>query len=218
MPTHDHQDLCLPCQKALPWLKNACPRCAFPLTETNDKHALCGDCLKNSPQYSRTIALFSYQFPIDHLISGLKFANKLIYCQILGNIMAETITNYYQNKPLPEIIIPIPLHVQRLKERGYNQALELAKPIAKKLQIGLDRYSFIRIKTTKAQALISAKQRKQNIKNAFLPRKTINYKYVAIIDDVVTTGNTVREFSNILIANGIQKIDIWCCARTISFS
>jgi ComF family protein len=184
LPSHRKQDLCKACEADLPWQNN------------------------------NTTVIFHYQEPIDRLITGLKFANKLIYAKILGELMATKLKKHYQNKKLPELIIPIPLHKQRLRERGYNQALELARPIAKQLKIPLDFNSCIRTKNTAAQTLIPAKQRAQNLKNAFIINKKISAKYIAIIDDVTTTGNTINELSRILYQANINKVDIWCCAKT----
>lgn len=187
LPSLRQQDLCKACEADLPW---------------------------TNTQSSDTIALFHYQKPIDRLITGLKFANKLIYAKILGELMATKLIKHYQHKQLPELIIPVPLHKQRLRERGYNQALELARPIAKKLKIPLDFNSCTRTKNTTAQTLIPAKQRSQNLKNAFTINKNISAQHVAIIDDVTTTGNTIQELSKILYQANINKIDIWCCAKT----
>lgn len=188
MPSYRDQDLCRSCEADLPWVDISLP---------ND-----------------IIALFYYQYPINHLISALKFANKLIYAKVLGELMADKLVDSYKCESLPEIIIPVPLHKYRLRERGYNQALELAKPIAKQFGIPIDFSSCIRIKHTEAQALIPAKQRQKNVKNAFEVSKNFSAQHVAVIDDVITTGNTIRELSKVLLQSGVSRIDVWCCAKT----
>lgn len=117
---------------------------------------------------------------------------------------------------MPECIIPVPLHRRRLRQRGFNQALEIAKPLAKKLQLPVDFKTCIRTKHTRPQSELSAKKRQQNIKNAFTLKKPITAKHVAIVDDVMTTGNTVTELSALLRNNGVTTIEIWCCARAAS--
>lgn len=194
LPTNRKQDLCLDCEINLPWKKF-----------TNDQYSLL-------TRYN--IILFDYQYPIDHLIVGLKFANKLIYAKILGELMINKLKKFYQQIEYPEVIIPMPLHKNRLQERGYNQALELAKPISKQLNIPINNNLCQRIKYTKAQTLIPAKQRRNNIKEAFAIKKYFPYKHAAIIDDVITTGNTMTELCKILETTTIKSIDIWCFAKT----
>jgi ComF family protein len=193
----------------LPFLKDCCIRCAQPLSEGQ---SVCGACLKNKPEF-KVFAMFHYKTPIDQLILGLKFNNRLVNAKILGELLASYLKEQYQNQSKPEVIIPVPLHHERLRERGYNQALELARPIAKRLKIKIDYSSVIRTKNTLAQARLSAKKRKQNIKQAFNVEKIKNYKHVAVIDDVITTGNTATELCEILYKKGIGKIDVWCCAK-----
>lgn len=106
----------------------------------------------------------------------------------------------------------MPLHWTRLRERGYNQAMEIAKPVAKALQIPIDK-GVIRHKATQAQAMLSAKERGQNVANAFSTNSSYQGKHLVIIDDVVTTGQTIRAISNLLSERGANRIDIWCIAR-----
>jgi ComF family protein len=196
-------NLCIACENELPFIKNQ---------EYSISSYL-------SPALSvfnrKIIATFYYQHPIKKLILGLKFNNNLVNAKILGILLSDHLSNYYQNQPKPEIIIPVPLHPARLKERGYNQALELARPVAKKMQIKIDKFAVTRTKNTAAQALLSPNKRADNIKQAFKVNqsKIKQYKFVAIIDDVITTGNTLNELCKTLEQNGINQIDIWCCAK-----
>jgi ComF family protein len=207
-------DICMECEAELPWIQYACHQCGEPFdTKDNTK---CGDCLKQHPPFDKTIALFYYKKPIDNFITALKFADKLIYARILGDLLTVKLMKYYHNNSykLPEIIIPVPLHHQRLRERGYNQALEIARLIAKKLRIVIDYKSCRRIKHTQAQALLPFKERKKNLIKAFTVKHNFKAKHIAIIDDVVTTGSTVSALSKVMRKQGVQTIDIWCCART----
>ncbi len=205
-----HQDLCEDCYNELPILTQACPRCATPLLKTQ----LCGQCLIQPPTFDVTHALFLYQPPITSLILKLKFNHALIHARIFGELLAKKIRDdWYLHKPLPDIIIPIPLHVKRLQERGFNQALEIAKPIAKELKLPINNTASQRIKHTAAQATLSARERRQNIKNAFVINYDMANQHVAVIDDVITTGHTVMEFCNALKHKGARAIDVWCCAR-----
>lgn len=213
--SHRKQDLCLKCESGLPWLQKACPRCGLPFKGIYENVHECGQCLQNLMPFDKTIALFYYKKPIDNMITALKFANKLIYAKIFGDLLGEKLQEHYKYNKLPELIIPVPLHKKRLQERGFNQALEITRPIAKKLHLSIDFKSCQRIKYTKPQALISSKERLENIKKAFVVNKKFHAKHVAIIDDVMTTGNTVKELSKALRCQGVRNIDVWCCARTI---
>ena len=193
--THRDRDLCIDCENDLPFLR----QCA-------NSHLL---------PNMRIFALFHYQEPIQELILGLKFGNRLINAKIIADLFADYLAQQYEDQAKPQIIIPIPLHHHRLKERGYNQALELARPIAKKLNIPIDSSSAVRIKNTQAQAQLTAKERTQNIKKAFMINfaKLRQYKHIAVLDDVITTGSTATEFCNILFNYGINKIDVFCSAK-----
>ncbi len=203
--------LCKVCEKALPWNNRCCKRCALPIEQT-EQAPYCGQCLTHPPPFSSTIALFKYQHPIDQFITQLKFSKKLIYAKLLAKLFGEYINQHQIAKP--DCIIPVPLHPRRLRERGFNQALEIARPLAKLLKITLNFTSYQRQRHTKAQSTLSAKKRLNNLKNAFIASKPVHAKHIAIIDDVMTTGQTVTELSKIISQTCEAKIDIWCCARS----
>ncbi len=178
---------------------------------------LCGVCLTKPPPFNHTLALLTYIPPITRFITQLKFNRQLLYANMLGNLLAEKIKISKIQSPnsWPDCIIPVPLHRRRLRQRGFNQALEIAKPIAKKLHLPLDYKSCIRSKDTQPQSELPAKKRHHNLKNAFALKKSIATKRVAIIDDVMTTGNTLIELSKLLRKNGVEHIEVWCCARAV---
>lgn len=205
------QDICTDCLRDLPCLKEACIRCMRPM----DHSLLCGSCLRKEPPFSQVYTLYLYQSPITHLIMNLKFNNALTHARILGELLACKIKiQWYDQKPLPEAIIPMPLHPKRLKERGFNQALEIARPIAKILRKPLLFKECIRVKHTAAQATLSAKDRQANVQGAF-KISSIPYQHVAVVDDVITTGSTMNEFCETLKRSGVQMIDVLCCARPL---
>ena len=121
----------------------------------------------------------------------------------------------HRQLPLPDILLPVPLHANRLRQRGYNQALELARPIAAELKLPLDIDSCRRMKATAEQVGLSAKSRRSNIKGAFEVKDSFEDKRVAVIDDVMTTGSTVHELSQQLINAGAKQVDVWVCARAV---
>ena len=202
-----NQVICTSCYSALPWNNHACRQCALPL-ESGER---CGTCLCNPPAFAHCITPFRYEPPISTLIIQLKFQQQLRYARVLGQLLIESIVKYQHS--LPECIIPIPLHIQRLKQRGFNQALEIAKPLSKQLQIPLLDGHCYRRKNTLPQSQLSARARRRNLSAAFAIREKMPFQHVAIVDDVMTTGQTVRALSQMLQQQGIQKIDIWCCAR-----
>lgn len=209
-------NICVPCEADLPKQDHACFRCAQLLLNAEPRHA-CGLCLASPPAFDRTFALFSYQTPIVELITALKFQHKLPIAQMFGELLARKIkTEWYKNAPLPEIIIPMPLHAVRMRERGFNQAIEIAKPIQRELGLTIDFDGIRRIKATKAQSSLLATERKKNIAQAFWTSRSYAGLHVAVVDDVVTTGLTVGEISSVFRRSGAKRIDIWCCARVSS--
>lgn len=114
---------------------------------------------------------------------------------------------------LPDILIPVPLHTQRLRQRGYNQALELARPLSTAFNIELANDYCRRIKSTEEQSKLAARYRKSNLKNAFLVTEDLTNRHVTIVDDVMTTGTTVDELSKQLQLAGARRVDVWVCAR-----
>lgn len=207
--------LCEPCRRELPWLQNPCPHCG--LTGGGSVSAtplICGQCLQNPPPYQSTLALFDYLSPIDHCILSLKFHQKLEFAKILGELLAERVARHYLGKALPQLLIPVPLHKRRLRERGFNQALEIARPMAKQLRIPLEEYHCTRVVPTPPQSHESAEQRRKNLHQAFRVRQKLSVDHVAIIDDVVTTGSTVSELAVELQKNGVKRVDVCCIVRT----
>ena len=206
---HSSNILCANCQTHLPQQQHACIICANPLTISQQ---ICGRCLVKPPYYDNTHSLFSYKDPVDRFILDLKFHNQLKYAKMLGDLFADYLINHY-SQTRPDVIIPMPLHRARLRERGFNQALELAKPIAKRLNIPIMTTACQRIRNTKAQSFVNPGERKKNVNGAFSIKKNFQANHVAIIDDVVTTASTVNALSKTLKSH-INKIDIWCLART----
>lgn len=206
------QQICEYCQQNLPILIQNCERCAQFLK--GEANLLCGECLKNPPPFLKTYALFPYEFPITDLIIKLKFQHQLSHAKALGDMLTQAVlTHWYQQKTLPDLIIPVPLHRSRLRERGFNQAVEIAKPLAKNLQIPLDLQGIIRTKPTLKQSGLSAKERQRNLAHAFISTRDYTGLSVAVLDDVITTGYTVRSLCQTLRENGAENIHVWCCAR-----
>ncbi len=210
--SHPFLDICDDCISELPYKNQSCSRCALTLETSNSP--VCGHCLAKPPSYDVILSPFEYQFPIDKLITELKFRKKLYNTATLGNLFSQFIKA--KATPLPECIIPVPLHPKRLQQRGYNQALEIARVVSKNLNIPIDRQICERIINTEPQSDLTADQRQENIKNAFRIKQQQPYKHIALFDDVVTTGHTVETLSKLLRQQNIKIIQVWSVARVNS--
>ena len=206
------QSICEGCLADLAINLSACSGCAIPLPD--DVTGLCGDCQRKSYPFDSAHASFLYQPPLDRLLLDLKFDKRLQNAPLLGALMAERLLADGQD--LPELLIPVPLHHARLRERGYNQALELARMLANRLGMRVDARSCIRSRQTASQSQLSARARHSNIRNAFELVRPIDAVHVAIVDDVMTTGSTVTELAKLLKRNGVERVDVWVCARADS--
>lgn len=195
----------------MPILAHSCKRCRGKHSNTG----ICLPCLTGDPPFDALYALYSYQYPVTRLILTLKFNEALLYGKILGDLFADHIPQWYQNTPLPEVIIPVPLHAKRLQERGFNQAHEIAKPIARRFRLALDTESCLRMKSTIAQAKLTACERQKNLHQAFQVNRDFSQKTIAILDDVITTGHTITELATALKKSGAKRVDIWSLARAI---
>jgi ComF family protein len=202
------RDLCAACLAELPHNPVACRLCALPLAAHDE--GVCGLCLKLSAPLDGSIIPFRYAAPLDHLLLGLKFSQQLVNARLLGALMADAISERVDQ--LPDCIIPVPLHHSRLRERGYNQALELARPVAERLGVPLREGLVLRLKHTAAQSTLEKKERHRNIRGAFTVRGELP-AHIAILDDVVTTGSTVNELARVLRKAGAKKVVVWACAR-----
>jgi ComF family protein len=201
---------CADCKAALPWLSIACDRCATPLVEAG----LCGLCDARPPAFSHAIIPFVYASPVNSWLAALKFHEQLALSSFLADALLQKLLLFYQNKPWPQLIIPVPLHAKRLQQRGYNQAVLIAAYLARRLYIPLSRHSLVKVRATVAQTTLSKAARKTNLKHAFALDKIITATHVAIVDDVFTTGATVNEIASLLRRKGISQVDVWCVART----
>jgi len=204
-------DLCDPCERSLPWLVNACRQCALPLPDDVDGSLSCGRCLKKTPYFDDSISLFSFEGEVVRLIHLLKFHDRLAVSRLLGELLLRTVVQH--TAEIPDCILPVPLHKKRLRQRGFNQSIDLARPLAENWGVILDTHSIQRTRETQSQTGLDAKQRKRNIRGAFEVVSATNYKHVAIIDDVVTTTSTVNELARILKSNGVEKVSVYSIAR-----
>ncbi|MCW9024823.1 MAG: ComF family protein [Gammaproteobacteria bacterium] len=219
LPAQINTPMCRDCRNSLPTNTTCCCRCALPikidpvrLANESAKHNLyCGRCLQDPPPFFQSHIPYHYATPLINLLTGLKFSQQLHHARLLGNLLTQHLLPQLTSKP--ECIIPVPLHPQRLRQRGYNQALELARPAAQALNIKLDTQLCQRIKNTQPQTELSLRSRHANLRNAFQIAATVPYQHIAIIDDIVTTGHTVHELARMFKRAGVAQIEIWAIAR-----
>lgn len=201
-------DLCPGCAADLPWLSGGCPRCARPLAA--GRALTCGACLRRPPPFERVEAPFLYAAPIDHLIHAFKFRADLAAGRLLAQLLAEHLR---RRSELPELLLPVPLHPKRLGERGFNQAHELARVLARALGIPEAPALLTRTRHTPPQHGLAAKARRANVRGAFALSRPLPARHVALIDDVFTTGQTATELARVLRRAGAERVEIWVLAR-----
>lgn len=203
------RDLCTACAGDLVRNTRCCPRCALPLSAPAP---LCGECLAHEPPFAAAFAPFAYASPLDQLLMRFKFGGSLAAGRVLSELWIDAARA--APPPRPDAVLPVPLHDSRLRERGYNQALELARPLARALQLPLRIDILVRARATSAQSDLDALERRRNVRGAFgiLPGAVLP-AHVALLDDVMTTGTTLRECARILLRAGVARVDVWALAR-----
>ena len=168
--------------------------------------------LQQHKAWDRVVVPYHYKTPLAPLIHQLKFGHKLHLARLFGRLMLEHLQQ--QNIDRPDQILPIPLHNRRLRERGFNQALEIIRGPAKSLGIPLTRHSCERSRATPAQSRLNAAHRKENLKGAFTVHAPLEGAHIAIFDDVITTGTTMEMVAHALKQQGAETIQIWALAYT----
>ena len=200
---------CKSCQRDFARIIKACPKCGRGVLHGG---LPCPSCSKQPPAYDCLIAPFYYAYPVSLLIKLLKYKNKIEISHELGGALADQIRA--RGRPLPEAVIPVPLHPLRTIARGYNQACEIALAVAARLNLPVETGLVRRIRHTQPQVNLSPRQRRINMRGAFKLRPGHGYRSVAIVDDVVTTGATANEMAMLLRRAGMKTIEVWACART----
>jgi len=199
---------CGVCDTALPWLDAPhCPVCALP-TPAGE---VCGHCLKDPPLFTHSTAVFAYAFPVDKLIQALKYGEQLA----LASAFAEKLALRIDRSELPDCILPMPLHPAKLRERGFNQSLLLARALARKLEIELLPNACLRVRDTPPQSALPWKERRKNVRNAFRCDADLSGKKIALVDDVLTTGASLNALAGAVKERGATAIHAWVVARTL---
>jgi ComF family protein len=203
--------LCRACAGDLPRLPAPhCPRCALPAGDGGP----CGRCLAHPPHYDRTLAAFNYGFPLDKLIQSFKYGHRLALAVMFGRELAD-LARRAAPPAEADLVLPLPLHPARLRERGFNQALELARPVASALGLPLEAAACERIRPTPPQAALSWKKRESNIRGAFRAGREIAGRRILLVDDVMTTGASLNECARALKQAGAVQVTLLVLARTL---
>jgi len=198
--------LCAPCLADLPWLsRDACAVCALPLP----CGSVCGACLDRPPRFHRVESVFAYAFPVDALIHAYKYRGRLALARLLGDLLAQRVALDV------DAIVPMPLARGRLAERGFNQALEIARVVAARTGVALLPRACRKVTDTPAQATLPWKERASNVRRVFVCDADLGGRRIAVVDDVLTTGATLNELARVLRKAGAAEVRGWMVARTL---
>lgn len=203
------RDFCDGCERALPVLLSCCSCCATPLALESADDPLCGACQQHVRPYALVRAPFRYDTPIDRLIQGAKYAGRLDWLALLGRRLIEHVESRAAEI---NAVTAVPLHTSRLRERGYNQSLELARALARHLRLPL-LHVVRRVRATAPQAELAREDRHNNVRNAFAATHAIDGLRLALVDDVMTSGATVEAVSRCLRKAGAASVEVWVVAR-----
>ncbi len=198
--------LCAGCQAQLPRLTaQRCPQCATPTAQGD----LCGRCLTDPPAFNAVTAAWIYAWPLTPVIQQFKYAGNLALTRLLAEAICGAVST-----PV-DLVIPMPLAPARLRARGFNQALELARQVCRATQTPLAAGACRRVLDAAPQAILPWRQRAKNIRGAFVCDADLQGLRVAVVDDVITTGATLNELARTLRKAGAIEVHGWVAARTL---
>jgi len=198
--------LCENCERLLPVSPFRCPRCAVPMPEARE----CADCLRDPPAFDDVTAAFDYRFPVDRLVRRFKFSADLAVGAYLGTALARAVDAL----PRPDLVLASPASAARIRERGFNPALVLARHAARRLGLRSDARALAKVRHTPPQAGLGREDRHQNLAGAFALSRTVAGLHVAVVDDVMTTGATLGALASVLKEAGARRVSGWVAART----
>ncbi len=196
-----------------PW----CPSCGVPFQVFNpDVEHLCGDCTLETPPYSGARSFGFYRGELSRLVRGLKFDGRRNLVGLLSPLLARAFVRSWDRSQI-DLIVPVPLHPSRRRERGFNQAAVLARHLARMLAIPLSEEALRRVCRTLPQVGLTDAERKKNVRGAFLCRRRelVDGRRILLVDDVMTTGATVRSASTALLEGGALRVSVLTLARAV---
>lgn len=193
-----------------------CRQCALPLAAGN--HMQCGECLQRETAFDATVAATNYAAPVDQMVLALKFGGRLEMAPLMADMVRDAALRR-QELPLPTVLAPVPLGPRRLVERGFNQALEIARPLSRSLGVTLAPRLLMRERDTQAQSLLHPDERNLNVRRAFMVSAEaidiVRGAHVGVVDDVMTTGETLNEIAATLKRFGAARVTNFVFARTL---
>lgn len=205
--TFNHHPICSSCWSLIKrYTGPSCRICAIPFVSEHAK--ICGQCIKKAPPFSKVITYGLYESVLTEAINQLKFRGIKRISKTLGKLLLNL------DLPQTDAIVPVPLSIRRLRERGFNQSLLLARVISKEIRVPLLMDILLKKKETPPQIGLSAKERLLNIKNAFEVKGNIKGLRLLLVDDVMTTGATVTECSKVLMKAGVKEVIVFTLARS----
>lgn len=206
-------DLCLSCEDKLSHNTRYCGHCALPLYTPAPT---CGRCQNETTHFNQALSRFVYEGDISTQIHAFKYHQKLAHGRVLSELLVNSIQARYKPSELPDVLVPVPLHWQKLIRRGYNQAHEISRILSHRLNIPIQHNILQRVQRGLKQSELSRKHRLSALKGVFAvsSKAQITGKHIALIDDVMTTGATASTLAALLKQAGCNTVDVWTLART----
>ncbi len=207
-----------PCADCLARFQPPVPRCQRCALAVPEGVALCGACVLAPPPFTRAVTALDYQFPWDRLITRFKFASDLSLAPALVGLLQGAVSASPEAHAGVACVLPMPVSARRLRERGYNQSWELARPLAKALGLPARHDLLLRWRETEHQTALHRDERAANLRGAFMSapgeRAWLQGQRLALVDDVMTTGASAAEAARCLLDAGAARVDVWLLART----
>jgi ComF family protein len=198
--------LCVDCAAALPASAPACARCALPLPSAG----ICGRCLREPPHFDDAIAALQYRFPVDRLMQRFKYAGDLA----IGRWLGAALMHRVRDADRPDLVVAPPSTNVRLRSRGFNPGLEIAKSVARAIGVRCAIDGLLRARETTPQPGLGRRERERNLEGALRCERVLDGQHVAIVDDVMTTGATANAAAKVLRDRGAARVSVWVVART----
>ncbi|HWI40235.1 MAG TPA: ComF family protein [Verrucomicrobiae bacterium] len=217
IPAAGELHLCDPCRQAIRFIGTPlCSVCGVPFATEGGMDHRCGECTDSPPPFSAARSVAHFDGPVQELVHRLKYGHRVHLRRPLALLFVERLGSFLADAS-PQVVVPVPLHRRRLAERGFNQAALIGRPVAAALGIPLDPLALARSRATAAQVSLHADERMRNVRGAFELRRpeSVRGKRVLLLDDVYTTGSTVRECARVLRKGGASEVYVATAARAL---